>query len=47
MVERHPHDISRNEVVSILLRELEYFSDIIFLTTNLYEPLTKALREQS
>jgi len=32
--QREPHDISRNALVSIFLRMLEYFQGILFLTTN-------------
>jgi len=46
MAERHPQDIARNELVSIFLRELEYFKGIIFLTTNLYETIDKAFRSR-
>lgn len=46
MAERHPHDIARNELVSIFLRELEYFRGIIFLTTNLYSTIDSAFRSR-
>jgi hypothetical protein len=46
MAERSPADIARNELVSIFLRELEYFQGIIFLTTNLYETIDKAFRSR-
>jgi SpoVK/Ycf46/Vps4 family AAA+-type ATPase len=46
MAERHPNDIARNELVSIFLRELEYFRGIIFLTTNLYETIDTAFRSR-
>ncbi len=46
MAERHPQDIARNELVSIFLRELEYFKGIIFLTTNLYETIDAAFRSR-
>ncbi|KAB5584935.1 P-loop containing nucleoside triphosphate hydrolase protein [Coniochaeta sp. 2T2.1] len=46
MAERDPHDIARNELVSIFLRELEYFSGIIFLTTNLYSTIDSAFRSR-
>lgn len=32
--ERDVHDVKRNALVSIFLRELEYFDGILFLTTN-------------
>ena len=32
--ERNVHNVSRNALVSIFLRELEYFDGILFLTTN-------------
>ena len=32
--ERNMHDIHRNALVSIFLRQLEYFQGILFLTTN-------------
>lgn len=46
MAERSPHDIHRNELVSIFLRELEYFRGIIFLTTNLYHTIDSAFRSR-
>lgn len=32
--ERDIHDVRRNALVSIFLRELEYFDGTLFLTTN-------------
>ncbi|KAF7558604.1 hypothetical protein G7046_g5560 [Stylonectria norvegica] len=46
MAERNPSDIHRNELVSIFLRELEYFRGIIFLTTNLYHTIDTAFRSR-
>src|SRR5882757_8346689 len=46
MAERDPGDIARNELVSIFLRELEYFKGIIFLTTNLYSTIDTAFRSR-
>ncbi|KAK1251345.1 hypothetical protein MKX07_005900 [Trichoderma sp. CBMAI-0711] len=46
MAERNPNDIHRNELVSIFLRELEYFRGIIFLTTNLYHTIDPAFRSR-
>jgi AAA+ superfamily predicted ATPase len=46
MAERSPADITRNELVSIFLRELEYFRGIIFLTTNLYSTVDTAFRSR-
>ncbi len=46
MAEREPADIARNELVSIFLRELEYFKGIIFLTTNLYSTIDTAFRSR-
>jgi AAA+ superfamily predicted ATPase len=46
MAERNPGDIARNELVSIFLRELEYFKGIIFLTTNLYSTIDAAFRSR-
>jgi SpoVK/Ycf46/Vps4 family AAA+-type ATPase len=46
MAERSPADIARNELVSIFLRELEYFQGIIFLTTNLYSTIDAAFRSR-
>jgi SpoVK/Ycf46/Vps4 family AAA+-type ATPase len=46
MAERDPSDIARNELVSIFLRELEYFKGIIFLTTNLYSTIDTAFRSR-
>ncbi|KAM3435647.1 hypothetical protein NHJ13734_005454 [Beauveria thailandica] len=46
MAERDPINIHRNELVSIFLRELEYFSGVLFLTTNLYETIDSAFRSR-
>ncbi|KIN00164.1 hypothetical protein OIDMADRAFT_104143 [Oidiodendron maius Zn] len=46
MAQRSPADITRNELVSIFLRELEYFQGIIFLTTNLYSTIDVAFRSR-
>jgi SpoVK/Ycf46/Vps4 family AAA+-type ATPase len=46
MAERSPADVVRNELVSIFLRELEYFQGIIFLTTNLYSTIDPAFRSR-
>jgi SpoVK/Ycf46/Vps4 family AAA+-type ATPase len=46
MAERNPNDIRRNELVSIFLRELEYYSGVIFLTTNLYDTIDGAFRSR-
>lgn len=46
MAERNPNDIHRNELVSIFLRELEYFRGVIFLTTNLYDTIDTAFRSR-
>lgn len=46
MAERDPGDIVRNELVSIFLRGLEYFKDIIFLTMNLYSTIDTAFRSR-
>ncbi|KAL2263308.1 hypothetical protein VTK26DRAFT_7361 [Humicola hyalothermophila] len=46
MAERHPQDLGRNELVSIFLRELEYFKGVIFLTTNLYRTIDSAFRSR-
>ena len=46
MAQRSPADIARNELVSIFLRELEYFRGIIFLTTNLYSTVDAAFRSR-
>lgn len=46
MAERDPGDIARNELVSIFLRELEYFRGIIFLTTNLFSTIDSAFRSR-
>jgi ATPase family associated with various cellular activities (AAA) len=43
---RNPVDISRNELVSIFLREIEYFQGILFLTTNLYDTIDTAFRSR-
>lgn len=46
MAERNPNDIQRNELVSIFLRELEYFRGIVFLNTNLYEDIDSVFRSR-
>ncbi|KAK4038900.1 hypothetical protein C8A01DRAFT_37152 [Parachaetomium inaequale] len=46
MVERHLQDIARNDLVSIVLRELEYLRGIIFLTANLYSIIDSAFRSR-
>ena len=46
MAQRSPADVVRNELVSIFLRELEYFQGITFLTTNLFETIDKAFRSR-
>lgn len=46
MAERNPNDIHRNELVSIFLRELEYYKGILFLTTNLYQTVDVAFRSR-
>jgi SpoVK/Ycf46/Vps4 family AAA+-type ATPase len=39
-------DSKRNAMVAIFLRELEYFSGIVFLTTNLLRSFDKAIRSR-
>ena len=46
MAARGHSDIIRNELVSIFLRELEYFRGIIFLTTNLLVNIDVAFRSR-
>ncbi|KAK2000984.1 ATPase [Colletotrichum falcatum] len=46
MAERSPSDVARNELVSVFLRELEYFRGVIFLTTNLYNTIDPAFRSR-
>ncbi len=46
MAERNPNDIARNELVSIFLREIEYFRGCIFLTTNLFDTIDIAFRSR-
>ncbi len=46
MAERSPADLARNELVSIFLRELEYYRGIIFLTTNLFATIDTAFRSR-
>lgn len=46
MAERSPSDVLRNELVSIFLRELEYYQGIIFLTTNLMSTIDNAFRSR-
>ncbi|RYP19063.1 hypothetical protein DL765_003559 [Monosporascus sp. GIB2] len=46
MVERNPHDIAGNELVSAFLRELEYTRPIIFLATNMYRTINTAFRSR-
>jgi hypothetical protein len=44
--ERNPVDIARNELVSIFLREIEYYRGILFLTTNLFNTIDTAFRSR-
>lgn len=46
MATRTPSDIHRNELISIFLRELEYFRGVIFLTTNLFANIDGAFRSR-
>jgi ATPase family associated with various cellular activities (AAA) len=46
MAVRQVSDVARNELVSIFLRELEYFSGTIFLTTNLLANIDQAFRSR-
>lgn len=46
MAVRQVSDVARNELVSIFLRELEYFSGTIFLTTNLLQNIDQAFRSR-
>lgn len=39
-------DGKRNSMVAIFLRELEYFSGIVFLTTNILQSFDKAIRSR-
>jgi len=43
---REAHDIHRNALVSIFLRELEYFQGILFLTTNRVETFDDAFQSR-
>ena len=36
----------RNEVVSVMLRQLEYYSGILFMTTNLFDNIDHAVRSR-
>jgi hypothetical protein len=36
----------RNEVVSVMLRQLEYYRGILFLTTNLFDNTNNAVRSR-
>jgi len=44
--ERDIHDVKRNALVSIFLRELEYFDGILFLTTNRPGDLDEAFQSR-
>ncbi|RGP70879.1 hypothetical protein FLONG3_7335 [Fusarium longipes] len=46
LAQRNRYNVQRNELVSIFLRELEYFRGIIFLTTNLYPTIDTAFRSR-
>ncbi|KAF2125250.1 AAA family ATPase [Dothidotthia symphoricarpi CBS 119687] len=46
MAERSLNDLERNELVSVLLRVLEYFEGILFLTTNRAETIDPAFKSQ-
>lgn len=44
--ERDVHDIKRNALVSVFLRELEYFDGVLFLTTNRPGSLDEAFQSR-
>jgi SpoVK/Ycf46/Vps4 family AAA+-type ATPase len=46
IAQREPRDVERNGLVCALLRELEYFSGIIFFTTNLARNIDSAFRSR-
>ncbi|KAJ4221582.1 hypothetical protein NW759_006827 [Fusarium solani] len=46
IAQREPRDVERNGLVCALLRELEYFSGIIFFTTNLVRNIDSAFRSR-
>ncbi|KAF2833877.1 P-loop containing nucleoside triphosphate hydrolase protein [Ophiobolus disseminans] len=46
MAERSLNDLARNELVSVLLRVLEYFEGILFLTTNRAETIDPAFKSR-
>jgi SpoVK/Ycf46/Vps4 family AAA+-type ATPase len=46
LAKRHASEIHRNELVSIFLRELEYFRGVLFLTTNLPRSIDEAFRSR-
>lgn len=41
--QRSPHDVHRNAMVSVFLRELEYYQGIMFLTTNRVKQIDDAI----
>lgn len=43
---RSTHDLERNKVVSILMRTLEYYEGILFITSNRAENIDAALRSR-
>lgn len=46
LAERTPTDIERNAIVSIFLRELEYYQGILLLTTNQAQVIDEAFQSQ-
>ena len=44
--ERHVYDLKRNALISVFLRELEYFDGILFLTTNRPGSLDEAFQSR-
>ncbi|KAJ4365558.1 hypothetical protein N0V83_008177 [Neocucurbitaria cava] len=46
MAERSLNDLARNELVSVLLRVLEYFEGILFLTTNRAKTIDPAFKSR-
>ncbi|KAF2105451.1 P-loop containing nucleoside triphosphate hydrolase protein [Lophiotrema nucula] len=46
MEQRNSRDLNRNELVSVLLRVLEYFEGIMFLTTNRIESIDTAFKSR-
>lgn len=47
MEQRSLHDLDRNAMVSVILRHVEYYSGILFITTNRVKAIDKGFRSRT